>query len=284
MCENLSRIRCFRPASPHNGKAAPLKIDLGHIALNVVEDGDPTGAPVVFSNSLGTSLELWDKVIPLLPQNLRLIRYDMRGHGASDVPDAPYSMGMLICDAEVLLDHLKVRDCVFVGLSVGGMIAQGLATKRLDQIRAMVLSNSAAKMGNAQMWQDRIATIEIDGIEAMADAVMERWFSRAFRGTPELAYWRKMLTDTPKQGYLGACAAISATDFYTTTAALTLPTLAIAGSEDGASPPDLVRETADLIKGSRFELIRRAGHLPCVEQPAIFATLLTQFLSDIGHT
>ena len=261
-----------------------MKIDLGHITLNVIEDGDPSGAPVVFSNSLGTSLELWDKVIPLLPQNLRLIRYDMRGHGASDVPDAPYSMGMLIRDAESLLDHLKVRDCVFVGLSVGGMIAQGLATKRLDQIRAMVLSNSAAKMGNPQMWKDRIAAIETDGIEGMADDITERWFSRGFMKTPELAYWRDMLTSTPKQGYLGACAAIAGTDFYTTTAALTLPTLAIAGSEDGASPPDLIRETADLIKGSQFELIRRAGHLPCVEQPEIFASLLAQFFSDIGHT
>ena len=261
-----------------------MKLDLGHISLNVVEDGDPSGSPVVFSNSLGTSLELWNKAIPLLPQNLRLIRYDMRGHGASDVPDAPYSMGMLIRDAEALLDHLEVRDCVFVGLSIGGMIAQGLATKRLDQIRALVLSNTAAKMGNAEMWQDRIDAIEADGIEALADAVMERWFSRAFRETPELAYWRKMLTDTPRQGYLGACAAIAGTDFYTTTAALTLPTMAIAGSEDGASPPDLVRETADLIKGSRFELIRRAGHLPCVEQPDAYAALLTQFLRDIGHT
>ena len=261
-----------------------MKLDLGHITLNVVEDGDPSGAPVAFSNSLGTSLELWDKVIPLLPQNLRLIRYDMRGHGASDVPDAPYSMGMLIRDAEALLDHLKVRDCVFVGLSVGGMIAQGLATKRLDQIRAMVLSNSAAKMGHPQMWKDRIAAVELGGIESIADEVTERWFSRAFLKTPELTYWRDMLTSTPKQGYLGACAAIAGTDFYTTTAALTLPTLAIAGSEDGASPPDLIRETADLIKGSRFELIRRAGHLPCVEQPDIFAALLTQFLSDIGHT
>lgn len=265
-------------------EVATLKIDLGHIALNIVENGSPSGSPVVFSNSLGTSLELWDKVIPLLPQNLRLIRYDMRGHGASDVPDAPYSMGMLIRDAEALLDHLKVRDSVFVGLSVGGMIAQGLATKRLDQIRAMVLSNSAAKMGNPQMWKDRMARVEAGGIEGMADDITERWFTRAFMANPELAHWRDMLTSTPKQGYLGACAAIAGTDFYTTTAALTLPTLAIAGSEDGASPPDLIRETADLIKGSRFELIRRAGHLPCVEQPEIFAQLLSQFLSDIGHT
>lgn len=260
-----------------------MKIDLGHITLNVREDGTPSGSPVVFSNSLGTSLELWDKVIPLLPQNLRLIRYDMRGHGASDALPAPYTMGGLIRDAEMLLDRLEVRDCVFVGLSIGGMVAQGLATKRLDQIRALVLSNTAPKMGTAQMWHDRIAAIETDGLEAMADAVMGRWFSRPFRAGPELAHWRKMLTDTPQQGYIGACAAIAGTDFYTQTASLTLPSLVIAGSEDGASPPDMVRETAELIKGARFELIRRAGHLPCVEQPERFAALVTDFLSDIGH-
>ncbi|PTX54761.1 3-oxoadipate enol-lactonase [Litoreibacter ponti] len=260
-----------------------MKIDLGHISLNVREDGNPSGQPVLFSNSLGTSLELWDKIIPRLPSNLRLIRYDMRGHGGSDVPEPPYSMGSLIRDAEMLLDHLHVRDCVFVGLSIGGMIAQGLATKRLDQIRALVLSNTAPKMGTAQLWQDRMDAIRTGGLESMADAVMERWFSRAFRATPELAEWRKMLTDTPQDGYLGACAAIAGTDFYTQTAALTLPTLVIAGSDDGASPPDLVRETHELIKGSRFELIRRAGHLPCVEQPEAFADHVSQFLSDIGH-
>ncbi|WP_298260289.1 3-oxoadipate enol-lactonase [uncultured Litoreibacter sp.] len=261
-----------------------MQIDLGHITLNVVEDGPSDGRPVVFANALGTTLGLWDKIIPLLPQTLRLIRYDMRGHGASEVPDAPYSMGMLVRDAEALLDHLNIRDCVFVGHSVGGMIAQGLAKKRMDQIRAMVLSNSAAKMGYGPMWQDQIAAVKAGGLEPIADSVMEKWFSRAFLKTEEADHWRDMLIGTPAQGYQGTCAAIAGTDFYTTTASLTLSTLVIAGSEDGTSPADLIRETADLIRGSQFALIRRAGHLPCVEQPEQFAKLLSQFFRDIGHT
>lgn len=261
-----------------------MRIDLGHITLNAVESGDPKGAPIVFAHSLGTSLELWDKLIPLLPQGLRIIRYDMRGHGASDVPDAPYSMGMLVRDAESLLDHLNIRDCVFVGLSAGGMVAQGLATKRLDQIRALVLANTAAKIGYGPMWRDHMAAVETGGIDSIVDGVLERWFSPAFLKTPELAQWRDTLLQASSRGYLGTCAAIAGTDFYTTTAALTLPTLAIASSDDKTTPPDLIRETAGLIRGSQFELIRRAGHLPCVEQPEIFATLLSQFLSDIGHT
>ncbi|WP_413718495.1 3-oxoadipate enol-lactonase [Silicimonas sp. MF1-12-2] len=257
--------------------------ELSGASLHYREDGDPDGAPVVFANSLGTDMRLWDAVIPLLPSNLRIIRYDKRGHGLSSCPPAPYSMGALVSDAEGLLDHLNVRDCVFIGLSIGGMIAQGLAVKRMDQVRAMVISNTAAKIGTTEMWSDRIKAVQAGGIEALADTIMERWFSKQFRATPELKLWRNMLVRTPAEGYAGCSAAIAGTDFYTTTASLTLPTLAIAGSEDGSTPPDLVRETADLIKGSRFELIRGTGHLPCVEKPAEYASILTSFLKDIGH-
>lgn len=257
--------------------------DLGDIRLHYREDGDPQGAPLVFANSLGTDLRLWDAVLPLLPKGLRIIRYDKRGHGLSDCPPAPYSMGALIRDAERLLDALDVRDSVFVGLSVGGMIAQGLAVKRLDLVRAMVISNTGAKIGTPELWQTRIDGVRAGGIESLADAVMERWFSRAFRQTPELTGWRNMLVRQPAEGYIGCSAAISGTDFYTPTSGLTLPTLAIAGTEDGATPPDLVRETADLIKGSRFHLMRGVGHLPCVENPGEYAATLTTFLKEIGH-
>ncbi|MCR9150161.1 MAG: 3-oxoadipate enol-lactonase [Rhodobacteraceae bacterium] len=257
--------------------------DLGDIYLHWREDGDPDGAPVVFANSLGTDLRLWDKLVALMPPGLRLIRYDKRGHGLSACPPGPYAMGALVRDAERLLDALAVKDCVFVGLSIGGLIAQGLAVKRLDLVRGMVISNTAAKIGTAAMWQDRIDAIRAGGIEAIADATMERWFARPFRETPELQGWRAMLTRQPVEGYTGCCAAIAGTDFYTPTAGLTLPTLAIAGSEDGSTPPDLVRETAALVKGSRFHLIRGAGHLPCVEKPADYAEVLTGFLKEIGH-
>lgn len=257
--------------------------DLKDLQIHYCEDGDPLGAPVVFANSLGTDLRLWDKVIPLLPQSLRLIRYDKRGHGLSSCPPGPYAMGALVRDAERLLDALNVREAVFVGLSLGGLIAQGLAVKRLDQIRAMVLSNTAVKIGTAEMWNQRIAAIRENGIESIADATMERWFSKAFRATPELHGWRSMLARQPVEGYTGCCAAIAGTDFITPTSGLTLPTLAIAGSEDGATPPDLLRETAEIIKGCRFHLIRGAGHLPCVEKPAEYARVLTDFLKETGH-
>ena len=258
-------------------------VDLGDIALEMREDGDPAGAPLVFANSLGTDLRLWDKILPLLPAGLRVIRYDMRGHGGSDCPPAPYAMGQLVRDAEQLLDHLGVKDCAFVGLSIGGMVAQGLAIKRPDLVRALVLSNTAAKIGQPSIWEDRIAAARAGGVEALADATMERWFTRAFRASSELSFWRGMMTGQRAEGFIGCMQAISGTDFYTPTSGLRLPTLGIAGSDDGSTPPDLVRETVDLIPGSTFHLIRRAGHLPCVDQPRDYAEALTGFLRATGH-
>ena len=257
--------------------------DFGDVQLHYRIDGPSDGAPVVFANSLGTDFRLWDPILPLLPEGLRILRFDKRGHGLSSCPAAPYSMGALVSDVERLMDMLEFKDSLFVGLSIGGMIAQGLAVKRLDLIRAMVLSNTGAKIGTKAMWDDRIAAVEQGGIEALADPVMERWFSKSFRQTPELQLWRNMLVRQPDAGYAGCSAAISGTDFYTPTSSLRLPVLGIAGSEDGSTPPDLVRETVDLVPGSKFHLIRGAGHLPCVENPEEYARVLTGFLRETGH-
>jgi len=260
-------------------------IELNGITVHYADEGDPNGAPVVFSNSLGTDFRLWDQLLPLLPNGLRLIRYDTRGHGLTSAPDGDYFMGDLVADAAALLDHLKVKNCVFVGLSIGGIIAQGLAAERMDLVRAMVLSNTAAKIGTPAMWQDRMADVRKGGIKALEAAILERWFAARFRREHPhtLAGWRHMLCRTPVAGYLGCSAAIAETDLFESTARLSLPTLAIAGAEDGSTPPDLVRETADLIKGSQFQLIRQAAHLPCVEQPEEYATILTTFLKEQGH-
>ncbi|WP_420566679.1 3-oxoadipate enol-lactonase [Thalassovita sp.] len=257
--------------------------ELPDIRLHYREHGKATGAPVVFAHALGVDLTVWDQVVEALPQGLRIIRMDMRGHGKSQVTPAPYSMGTLVRDAEALLDHLNIRECVFVGLSIGGMIAQGLAVKRLDQVRALVLSNTAAKIGQPGAWRDRIDLVQSKGMDAVVDMTLEKWFGRSYRAKTDLEPWRKAITSTDPQGYMGCCAAISGTDFYTPTSGLRLPVLGIAGSDDGSTPPDLVRETVDLVPGSRFQLIRRAGHLPFVEQPQAYSEALTSFLRDIGH-
>lgn len=241
------------------------------------------GAPLVLIHSLGTDMSIWDGVCAALPDGLRVIRYDLRGHGQTDVPPAPYSMGNYISDAEDILDQLGVKNAAVVGLSVGGKITQGLAIKRLDLVRVMVLSNTAAKTGRPEMWQDRIDAVKAHGLSAFADATMERWFSRDFQKTDKVAHWRDLFLNTNPEGYIGCCAAIAGTDFYTPTSGLRLPTLGIAGSEDGATPPDLVRETTELVPGSKFHLIRHAGHIPCIEKPKEYADILENFLRDTGH-
>lgn len=260
-------------------------IQLGDVTLHYRIEGDPDGAPIVFANSLGTDFRLWDQIIPYLPAGLKILRFDKRGHGLSSCPAGDYQMDDLIQDTVRLLEALEFRDCLFVGLSIGGIIAQGLAASHPQLLRAMVISNTAARIGTPEMWQERIDALHRGGIEVLADNIMERWFSQAFRQQRalEVAAWRNMLTRTPLEGYIGCSAAIAATDFSESSAGLSLPTLAIAGSEDGSTPPDVVRATAELITGSRFEQIDNAGHLPCVEQPAEYARLLNDFIRECGH-
>jgi 3-oxoadipate enol-lactonase len=258
-------------------------LDLGDVQIAYRDEGPRDGPVLVLSHALGTDLTLWDGLVPLLPKSLRVIRFDHRGHGNSSIPSGPYSMGALIRDAERLLESLTLRDTVFLGLSLGGMVAQGLATKRLDLVRGMVLSNTAARISTAAIWNDRIKIVQAEGVEPLVPATMERWFAPRFRQTPVALHWRAKLAATAPEGWAGCAAAIAGTDFYTTTAALTLPTLAIAGSDDGTTPADLVRETGELIKGSRFALIRGAGHLPLIEKPQDYAELVSGFLESIGH-
>jgi 3-oxoadipate enol-lactonase len=257
-------------------------IYLPDIRLNAQLRG-PLGAPVlVCIHALGTDHSIWDACLEHLPQ-YRVLTYDARGHGASDAPEPPYTMGALIRDAERLMDHFALKDAVVIGCSLGGLVAQGLAVKRLDLVRGLVLSNTAAKIGRPELWQQRIEEVQRSGLASYAEGAMQRILGRQYQTHPAEPYLRGLLTNTPVQGWVGSAAAIAGTDFYTTTATLRLPALAIAGANDGTTPPDLVRETAELIPGHRFALMRGVGHLPMVEKPAEYAALLQTFLHDIGH-
>jgi 3-oxoadipate enol-lactonase len=258
-------------------------IYLDDIRLNAEITGPVEGPPLVLIHALGTDLTLWDDLIPLLPPRLRLLRMDLRGHGRSDIPAPPYAMGALIRDVERLMDHFALKDAVVLGVSLGGLIAQGLAVKRLDLVRGLILSNTATRIGTPDLWSRRIAEVQSTGLAPYAPGAMERMFGRHWREAPAMPGIRQMLLDTDPDGWTGCAAAIAGTDFYTTTASLTLPTLAIAGALDGSTPPDLVRETAELIRGHRFALMRHAGHLPMVDSFDAFSALVGEFLSSIGH-
>jgi 3-oxoadipate enol-lactonase len=252
-------------------------------SLHVRSDGPEDGRPVIFANSLGTDFRVWDPLLPHLPAGLRLVRYDKRGHGLSDCPPGPYRIEDLVAEAAAVADALGLRGATFIGLSIGGLIGQGLALARPDIVAALVLMDTAAKIGTPAMWAERIAAIEGGGIEAIADGVLDRWFAPRLRRDPvALAPWRNMLTRTPRAGYTGCCAAIAGADFTDRIGTLAIPVMAMAGEADQATPPDLVRATAALCKAP-FHLIADAGHLPCVERPEDVARLIADFLETTRH-
>ncbi|WP_304617177.1 3-oxoadipate enol-lactonase [Paracoccus sp. (in: a-proteobacteria)] len=244
-------------------------------ALHIRIDGPADAPRLLMLNSLGTDLRLWDGLMPHL-RGFRVIRYDKQGHGLSDLWDGT-SIADHAADAVAVIEAAGAP-VTLVGCSIGGLIAQAVAAARPDLARALVLSNSAAKLGTAESWNQRIAAVEAGGTESIADAVMERWFAAPFRASPDLALWRNMLARTAAPGYTAACRALASGDQTEATRALRLPALVIAGAEDGASPPDLVRATAGLIAGAEYHLIPGAGHLPCVETPAAMVALLIPFL------
>jgi 3-oxoadipate enol-lactonase len=259
-------------------------INIGGVTLHYQLIGGPADKPViVFVNSLGTDFRIWRDVIVRLAGDFPIVTYDKRGHGLSDVGVSPYSMEDHVGDLEGLLDHLNVSNAIICGLSVGGLVAQGLYAKRPDLVRALILCDTAHKIGTADMWNTRIATIEAQGIEPLADAVLERWFTPAFRGNgqSDLAGYRNMLVRQPASGYAGTCAALRDADYTEAAKRIAVPTLCVVGDQDGSTPPDLVRSMADLIPGARYEIVADAGHIPCVEQPAALTELVRNFLADI---
>ncbi|MEQ9334151.1 3-oxoadipate enol-lactonase [Thalassobaculum sp.] len=247
-------------------------------------DGPDDAPALVFANSLGTDFRIWDGVLARLEGRFRTIRYDMRGHGLTGLGSAPYGIPRLAADLDALLDHLGVKSALLCGLSIGGLVAQQLVRDNPSRVRALVLCDTAAKIGTPDMWQARIAAIEQGGLEGLADAVMERWFAPVFRLTrrEELAVWRNMLVRTPAAGYAGACAAIRDADLSADTARIAVPTLVVCGADDGATPPAVVKALADGIPGAHYREIPEAGHLPCVEQPEALVGHMLTFFKEAG--
>lgn len=239
----------------------------------------PGATVLAFSNSLGTDMRIWDRVAPAFSDHFSILMYDKRGHGLSSAPAAPYTMDQHVYDLIALLNHVEAEKVVVCGDSVGGLIAQGVAAREPDRVKAVVLCDTAARIGTADMWNTRIGMAQAGGIEALADGTMERWFAQQFRSerTAELGLWRNMLVRTPLDGFVGTMQAIRDTDYTAATEALTQPALVIVGEEDGSTTPDVVKDLADSMQNAQFEIIPGAGHLPCIDQPDRLVTLMHAF-------
>jgi 3-oxoadipate enol-lactonase len=255
------------------------------VVLHYDDGGDSARPALVFSNSLGTDFRIWDGVVARLNDRYRIVRYDKRGHGLSEATPAPYAMTDHVDDLAALLDHLGIERAAVVGLSVGGMIAQGLAARRPDLVAVLVLSNTAHKIGTEARWNERIEAVKANGIPSISDGIMKLWFTPEFRSPGNAAFtgYKAMLDRSPLEGYVGTCAALRDADLTESTRALRIPVLCIVGDHDGSTPPDLVRSTADLIRGAQFRIVENAGHIPNVERPEAVADLIATFLKQARY-
>lgn len=243
----------------------------------------PRSPMVVFINSLGTDLRIWDRVVDRLSDRVSILRYDKRGHGLSDTTEAPYSIDDHVRDLAALLAYLEVTKALICGISVGGMIALGMANKKPEVVRGLILSDTAHKIGSIDLWNQRIEQVQKNGIAAIAGSVVERWFSKEFRqiNAEEVAGWRNLLIRTPVSGYIGTCAALRDADLTLEAKRVGCHVRCVCGSEDGATPPELVRSMCRLIPTAQFRSIAGAGHLPCIESPNEMAGIIVDLIEEI---
>ncbi|MGC1485399.1 MAG: 3-oxoadipate enol-lactonase [Candidatus Acidiferrum sp.] len=242
----------------------------------------PAGAPVlVFSNSLGENFSMWDSQTPALSKQFRVLRYDTRGHGQSSVTPGPYSIEQLAHDVLGLLDKLCFDRVYFCGLSMGGQTGMWLALNAPTRLRKLILCNTAAKIGTPEMWNPRIETVLKGGMKSISTAVIERWFSAAYRAkSPSVvASTKLMLESADPSGYIANCAAVRDFDTRETLDAIRVPTLVIAGTHDAATTPADGRYLADHIPGARYSELN-AAHLSNIEACDRFDSELLGFLNS----
>ncbi len=251
------------------------------VALQGVAGADAT--PVVLSHALGLDLRLWDGLAAELAVTHRVLRYDQRGHGSSAVPAGPYTIDELVDDAARLLREWGAGPVVWVGLSMGGMVGQGLAIRHPELLRGLVLANTCAKYPESAQpaWAERIAKVQDGGVAAIADSVIERYFSAGFRAAQPAVVdaFRQVLLRTNPMGYAACCAAIAHIDWLGRLHQIACPTLIIAGAEDVGTPVAMSEAMAERIGGAQLVVLENAAHLSAVEQPLRFAEHLQRFLA-----
>lgn len=242
----------------------------------------PDDAPVlVLSNSLGTALAMWDAQMMTFARHFRVLRYDSRGHGRSGVAPAPYTIERLGRDVLGLLDTLRVARAHFCGLSMGGMVGQWLGLNAAERLDRLVLCNTGACIGTAEVWNARMQAVDEGGMSAVADGVLGRWFTPAFRARePQtVAAVQRQLLATPPQGYVACCAAIRDMDVRADIAAIRAPTLVITGEYDASTPPQDGRFLAEQIPGARLQSFPTA-HLSNIEASETFTRAVVDFLTE----
>jgi len=261
------------------------RIAANEIEVNYRLEG-PSGAPVVmFSNSFLTDYGMWDFQLPAFSRGYRLLRYDVRGHGDTQASSGPYSIDLLVADTIALLDALAIERVHFVGLSMGGMIAQLLASKHPERLLSLVLCDTACRLPPESAWDDRINLALTKGTAAFVQPMTTRWLTPAYyvRHPEIVAKLGAMIAKTSVEGAVGCAHAIKTMDQTALLSGIKVPTLIVVGEHDVGTPVAAAEFLHRAIKGSALNIIKDAGHLPNIEQTAIFDRLVIDFMAGCGH-
>ncbi|KAA0109793.1 3-oxoadipate enol-lactonase [Mycolicibacterium sp. P1-5] len=252
------------------------------VDVHAVVTGRADGPTLVLSNSLGSTHRMWDAQLADLERQFRVVRYDTRGHGASAVPAGPYSIDDLADDLVGLLDRLGVDKASLVGLSLGGMTVMRVAARNPERVERIALLCTAATLPPADGWRQRAATVRAHGSAAVADAVVQRWFTPAHLDTnPAVRVAHtQMVAATPAEGYAGCCEAIAELDLREQLSSIAAPALVIAGADDPATPPEKLAEIAEGIPGAQLLTVPDSAHLANAEQPGIISPALIKHLEQ----
>lgn len=257
---------------------------LDHVADDgcrlAVEVSGPAHAPcLVLVHSLGTSRALWDGLAAALGDAVRVVRFDLRGHGTSAVPEGDYTMARLGQDVLSVMDGLGVTRAHVAGCSIGGQVVLWLGIHAPGRVNRLVVLNSGARLQDEAFWTGRMAAVRADGLGAIADGVIARWFSAAFqqRAPAVVTQYRDRLAATPVTGYVGCCAALRDSDLREPCSRITAPTLVVAGQHDTSTPPALAHWLGAHVPGALVEEVD-AAHLSPVERPGELAARLRVFL------
>jgi 3-oxoadipate enol-lactonase len=261
-----------------------MKIKANGITINYQIDGpenaNATAPWLVFSNSLATSLAMWDEQAEALKDSYRVLRYDQRGHGETDVPAGRYAYDTLLADALGLLDALSIKKAHFAGLSMGGATALGLAERHPERFDRIIVCDSPCQSTpqSSQQWEERIAVAQKDGIEALVEPTIARWFppETVLKNPPHLDKVRAMIRATPVNGFIGCAAALANHDYASAAGTVKHPVLFLTGDKDAAAAP--MRKLAEKLPGARYFEISGAGHISNMDRPWEFTQTIRNFL------
>lgn len=260
------------------------KIKVGELQVAYRLEGRAGRPVVLMSNSLMSNLSMWDPTVAALTERFQILRYDTRGHGQTSVTPGPYSIELLADDAIGLMDALGTQEAHVMGLSMGGMIAQQIGARYPDRTLSLLLCNTASEMPPRSLWEERLAIARSQGIAALTDSTIRRWFTAPFiERSPEIiGKVREMILTTPLEGYLHCAAAIRDMSQTTMLLKIKAPTLVITGRQDPATTVEQSMVLNRMIDTSRMGVIENAAHLSNIEQPEIFNREVRSFLDAVS--